>query len=466
MLSPAVAEETEVNNFDSCYLDGWSNALRCKKIPVGEGEAAVDLAIMIAPAVNDVGLEPLYLLAGGPGQAASYLTPILNALYKVNQSRAIVLVDRRGSGYSAAFDCGIDGEVHMDLDAITDQFATCYHENAAFAKTLHSRQAVEDLEKVRLHLGHKKIALWGGSWGTRTALLYQQWFPDSLSVLILDAVAPIDTKVFLTAQAAENALIKLEEDCNRDPVCSAFGDWRSSLDNLLTHWDERAVNFPDPHSGNKIEAETPRSFLQNLIRTALYTPETAAQLPYTISQVEEGNYLPLSGLAGLLSDDGSMSMGLTLSVACAEELNRTSEEELAVDIRDSFLGDAFFEIFAEGCKVWPVSPIVYGVPEERSHPVLIISGEADPITPYYYAEQSLDYLTESKQLVVPGGGHINTMRGCIPKLINDFLKSPLNSLDSNCITEIQRPPFMAGAFGPEIDKAASSELLSGQGDNK
>ncbi|WP_444934807.1 alpha/beta fold hydrolase [Microbulbifer sp. JTAC008] len=465
-LSPAVAEEREENNFESCYLDGWSHALHCTKIPVGEGEAAVDLAIMIAPAVNDIGLEPLYLLAGGPGQAASFLTPILNALYKVNQSRAIVLVDRRGSGYSAAFDCGIDGEVHMDLEAVTDQFSTCYLENSSFAKTLHSRQAVDDLEEVRLQLRHKKIALWGGSWGTRTALLYQQWYPESLSVLILDAVAPIDSKVFLTAQAAEKALLKLEKDCSQDPVCSEFGDWRSDLDSLLRDWDGRASNFPDPHSGRTMETSVPRSFIQNLIRTALYTPETAAQLPYAISQAEEGNYLPLSGLVGLLSDDGSMSMGLTLSVACAEELNRTTEEELAADIRDSFLGDAFFEIFAEGCKVWPVSPITYEVPEERNHPVLIISGEADPITPHYYAEQSLGYLSELKQVVVPGGGHINSMRGCIPKLIDDFLKSPLASLDSDCIADIQRPPFMAGAFGPEIDKAVSSELLSSQGDNK
>ncbi|WP_444929548.1 alpha/beta hydrolase [Microbulbifer sp. SSSA002] len=466
VLSQAVAEEGELSRFESCYLDGWSSALRCSKLSVGEAETAVDLAVMIAPAVNDTGLEPLYLLAGGPGQAASYLTPILKALHKVNRNRAIVMVDRRGSGYSAAFDCGLDGEVYIDLDGITQQLSTCFHANAPFAKTLHSRQAVDDLERVRLYLGHKKIALWGGSWGTRTALLYQQWYPDSLSVLILDAVAPIDTKVFLTAQAAQDALIKLEEDCRLDSVCAEFGDWRGALDSLLSDWDEQMINFPDPHTGSPMEAAIPRSFLQNLIRTALYTPETAAQLPYAISQADKGNYLPLSGLAGLLSDDGSMSMGLTLSVACAEELNRTSEEELAADIRGSFLGTAFFEIFAEGCKVWPVPPITYATPEVRHHPVLIISGEADPITPYYYAEKNLSYLTQSKRLVIPDGGHINTMRGCVPELIEDFLKSPQDSLESHCIADIQRPPFMAGAFGPEIDQALPGELLSGQGDNK
>ncbi|MCO1334315.1 alpha/beta hydrolase [Microbulbifer sp. OS29] len=458
-VSLAVASSAESDNFESCHLDGWGSSLLCTDLPVGEGDTAVDLAVMIAPAVNDIGREPIYLLAGGPGQAASHLTPILNALHKVNQDRAIVLVDRRGSGYSGAFDCGINREITMDLGVVSERLSECYLEKTTFANALNSRQAVEDLEKVRIHLGHGKIALWGGSWGTRTALLYQQWYPDSLSVLILDAVAPIDTKVFLTARAAENALRKLELDCSEDPICAELGNWRVELDQLLVSWDKSGgANFPDPRSGDRLKVDIPRSFLQNLIRTALYAPETAAQIPFAVSQAGSGNYLPLSGLAGLLSDSG-MSVGLTLSVACAEELNRTSSEELAADSRGSFLGTAFFEFFEEGCRVWPVAPFSYKKPEPRNHPVLLISGEADPITPYYYADQNLNYLSGAKHLLVPGGGHINTMRGCVPELIKIFLNSPSEALDTACLDDIQRPPFMVGFFGPEIDIPKTKEKV-------
>ncbi|WHI50808.1 hypothetical protein P3339_20670 [Microbulbifer sp. MLAF003] len=40
-----------------------------------------------------------------------------------------------------------------------------------------------------------------------------------------------------------------------------------------------------------------------------------------------------------------MSLGLTFSVACSEELHRISEEEVAADIAGAFIGRAFLEFF-------------------------------------------------------------------------------------------------------------------------
>ncbi|WP_308363849.1 MULTISPECIES: alpha/beta fold hydrolase [unclassified Microbulbifer] len=443
---------------DTCYLDGWGDPLRCYRVPL-DGDGPENLAVMVAPAVNGSGREPLYLLAGGPGQAASDLAPLLNAFRRINRERAIVMVDRRGAGRSGAFRCGFGSEMPADLETFSRQLAQCYLHKADYAETLNSRQTVADLEQVRHFLGHGRIALWGGSWGTRTALLYQQWHPESLSALVLDAVAPIDTKVFLTAGAAENALRQLERDCVEDVVCARFGDWRRQLDQLLSQWDdERAANFPDPLTGAPSEQPLARWALANAIRTALYDPKAAAQLPYAIDQTRFGNYRPLSGIAGLFaSRTDSMAMGLTFSVACAEELNRISREEVAADSADTFLGTAFFDLFKSGCEVWPVQPKPYGAPEPRDQPVLLISGDADPITPPVYAERQLDYLSRKQHLVVAGGGHINSPRGCIPELIARFLDSPGQPLDDSCVAEIRRPPFMADAFGPALDMGGAAQ---------
>ncbi|WKT61052.1 alpha/beta hydrolase [Microbulbifer thermotolerans] len=450
--------------FQTCYLDGWSNSLRCYLVAVGEGESGSELAVMVAPAVNEVGREPLYLLAGGPGQAASDLAPLLNVFRKVNRERAIVMVDRRGAGRSGAFSCGLKRDMPADLQQFSRRLADCYLERAEFANSLSSRQTVEDLERVRRYLGHGRIALWGGSWGTRTALLYQQWYPDSLSALVLDAVAPIETKVFLTATAAERALRQLEKDCERDRVCAGFGDWRGALNRLLDNWGElEATHFPDPLTGAPLETPLTRWMLANAIRTALYQPTAAAQLPYALYQAERGNLLPLSGVAGQFLDNAdSMSMGLTFSVACAEELSRITTDEVAADSADSFLGTAFYDLFASGCEAWPVDSKPYEKPQVREQPVLLISGEADPITPPYYAERQLDYLVNKQHLVVAGGGHINTPRGCIPDLIAQFLDAPFEPLAQDCVAEIRRPPFMAGAFGPALGVIGGQEPRGGQ----
>ncbi|MCA0894537.1 alpha/beta fold hydrolase [Microbulbifer agarilyticus] len=445
-----------------CHASGRADALRCYAIPVVglQTEQAAELTVLVAPALSDARREPLYLLAGGPGQASSDLVQLLNPLRKINRERDLVFVDRRGAGRSQVFDCGLSDSPPADIERFVELLADCYQADPERPLALTSRQAVEDLEQVRKVLGHEKISLWGGSWGTRTALLYQQWYPQSLQNLVLDGVAPIDSKVFLTAQAAEAALVQLQQDCTADPVCRGFGDWRSALDLILANWDKAsAVNFPDPFTGLPSEEPVESWMLANAVRTALYDPSVAAQLPFAIDQAAKGNLLPLSGIVGLFAKlEGSMAMGLTFSVACAEEVSRMQRDEIVADAAGTFLGEAFVQPFVRGCAQWPVPSQEYPVSEARSHPVLLISGSADPITPPLYAEQDLDYLENRQHLIVQGGGHINSARGCIPDLMEEFLNGGGQSLDQACVADIQRPPFMAGMFGPSLRQELRQEL--------
>ncbi|WP_233998641.1 alpha/beta fold hydrolase [Microbulbifer pacificus] len=436
---------------ESCYADGWSESLRCYRVPVGD-DGEVALSVLVAPAVNGGQHEPLYLLAGGPGQAASDLVRLLNPLRKLNRGRDIVMVDRRGGGRSNAFDCGLGTDVPSDIEAFVAKLAVCRVNSGERPLTINSRQTVDDLETVRRALGHSRISLWGGSWGTRTALLYQQWYPQSLQSLVLDGVAPIETKVFLAASAAESALVELQQACSGDPVCARFGDWRAQLDALLANWtEEQARNFPDPLTGKTVEEPIEAWMLAGAVRTALYDPGAAAQLPFAVDQASRGNYTPLSGIVGLFAEmEGAMSMGLTFSVACAEEMNRISAQDISSDAAGTFIGDGFIRVFTEGCKVWPVPEQRYEVPLPRHHPVLLISGSADPITPPKYAEEKLAYLENPQHLIVQGGGHINSMRGCIPDLILAFLDDPQATLDQECLADIHRPPFTAGNYGPAL----------------
>ncbi|GAB2524629.1 alpha/beta fold hydrolase [Microbulbifer agarilyticus] len=445
-----------------CHGSGWADALRCYAIPVTGLQAGqvAELTVLVAPSLSEAHREPLYLLAGGPGQASSDLVKLLNPLRKINRERDLVFVDRRGAGRSQVFDCGLSDSPPADIERFVELLADCYQANPERPLALTSRQTVEDLEQVRMALGHEKISLWGGSWGTRTALLYQQWYPQSLQSLVLDGVAPIDSKVFLTAQAAEAALMELQQACSADPVCRGFGDWRNALDLILVNWDKAsAVSFPDPFTGLPSEEPVESWMLANAVRTALYDPSVAAQLPFAIDQAAKGNLLPLSGIVGLFARlEGSMAMGLTFSVACAEELSRMQHDEILADAAGTFLGQAFVQPFVRGCAQWPVPSREYPVSEPRSHPVLLISGSADPITPPLYAEQALDHLENRQHLIVQGGGHINSTRGCIPDLMEEFLNSGGQPLDQACIADIQRPPFMAGMFGPSLKQELRQEL--------
>jgi hypothetical protein len=82
-------------------------------------------------------------------------------------------------------------------------------------------------------------------------------------------------------------------------------------------------------------------------------------------------------------------------------------------------------------------------------PTLLLSGEADPITPPKYAEQVAAGLTNSRHLILPGYGHDVSLVGCMPAVITNFIADgSLTNLNVSCVDEITPPPFFVSPTGP------------------
>jgi proline iminopeptidase len=101
--------------------------------------------------------KPVVFLHGGPGggSLADYRRYFDPASYR------IVLFDQRGSGKSTP---------HANLEENT---------------TWH---LVDDIEKIREHLGIDRWQVFGGSWGSTLALAYAQTHPDRVSELLLRGI--------------------------------------------------------------------------------------------------------------------------------------------------------------------------------------------------------------------------------------------------------------------------------------
>ena len=56
-------------------------------------------------------------------------------------------------------------------------------------------------------------------------------------------------------------------------------------------------------------------------------------------------------------------------------------------------------------------------------PTLLLSGEADPVTPPADAERAARGLTHHRHLVLSGEGHGQVDTGCVPRLMAEFLDS-------------------------------------------
>jgi pimeloyl-ACP methyl ester carboxylesterase len=107
------------------------------------------------------------------------------------------------------------------------------------------------------------------------------------------------------------------------------------------------------------------------------------------------------------------------------------------------------------CEFWPRGeiPAEYYKPVNSDAPVLILSGQLDPITPPRWGEHIAKYLTNAKHLVVPGVGHGTLGQGCVGRLVSRFLdEGTAANLDAACIEQLSRPPFFVSTTGPRAGK--------------
>ena len=182
----------------------------------------------------------------------------------------------------------------------------------------------------------------------------------------------------------------------------------------------------------------------------LYSTSGASQVPLFMHQAAIGNFVPLAQIAltfrkGIVS---SGSNGMYLSVTCAEDLPWIKLEQAVRSAQGTFLGDYRLRQQSEACALWPRGnvPADYSKPVSSNAPVLILTGEWDPVTPPSNGDAAARYLPNSKHIVAPDGGHgFGGLDGleCIQKLLDQFVETGnAKDLDVGCVGAVKRHAFM------------------------
>jgi pimeloyl-ACP methyl ester carboxylesterase len=141
------------------------------------------------------------------------------------------------------------------------------------------------------------------------------------------------------------------------------------------------------------------------------------------------------------------SNGMYLSVTCAEDLPWIKPGEGERNAADTFLGDYRLTQQREACALWPRAAIErdYSQPVRSDVPVLIITGEWDPVTPPSNGDGAAKALKNSLQLVVPHGAHgLGGLEGidCIDRLMTEFVeRGTTKGIDTTCVQSIHRKGF-------------------------
>ena len=245
------------------------------------------------------------------------------------------------------------------VEEIAAQVRQCRDALTANPRLYTHAESLADVDEIRERLGYETINLWGGSWGTRAALLYALRYPEATRSLVLDGAAPLDLEFPRTASADANAALnRLLTDCAVDRDCArAFPNPRAMLRELEGRFAAGPVStrLKHPRTGEPTTVLLQAEMVMEIIRGALYMPRDAAAVLVAIRQAVDGDFSPLAaqGLRTASWSLDDMALGATYAVLCSEDLPRTAGVDFAADAKGSFFGTVYADVWRVRCADWP-----------------------------------------------------------------------------------------------------------------
>lgn len=455
------------SDFGSCPRDGDTPlpglvaSSRCAVFRRPENPDApdgrqVELQVMIVPAVRPLPEpDPFVILVGGPGQAATVdALQVVPAFERIRRDRDILLVDQRGTGRLSPFDCDFDegeslyAESELLLEEQTRLLQACLDSIDADPRYYTTDLAVRDLDAIRDWLGYRELNLWGVSYGTRVALAYLKYFPDTTRTVVIDGVAPPGVLPLEAARDGKRALQLVLDLCREESACAAaFPQLRAHYEELRVRYAEPVhVDLRDPNDGTVTDIELRAAYIEGMLFQMLYSREATRLIPLFIEQLHAGNLQPLTWVN---NTSAGVNVGMHYSVICSEDVPLISDAELEAAAADDVLVYEFLvRPRMEGCELWPSRelPADFFEPVSSDKPVLIFSGTQDPVTPRRWGERVAETLPNSLHLVASGVGHGVFAYGCAADLIGQFVASAAFPRSTECIERLDTRPFFT-TFG-------------------
>jgi pimeloyl-ACP methyl ester carboxylesterase len=455
-----------------CRLQGIDEKLLCGQVTVFENRQTrvgrtIGLNVVVLPAFDQkTKAEPLFDLAGGPGAAATDGVKFyVQEGKEYRRRRDVVLVDQRGTGKSNPLSIPTKKTPQHYL---SEMYPVNYVKS--LRQTLEQRAdltqyttsiAMNDLDDVRAWLGYDRIYLLGTSYGTRAALVYMRQHPERVRMVTLIGVVPTYLRMpMYHAQAAARAMDLLLQQCEQDARChEAFPQIRDEWTNVLAQLEREParVEYSPSDKSGPVMLEVQQGVFAEKIRTWMYGREQASRIPLIIHQAAHGDFGPFLREAIRPSIPDFIADGMYLSVTCAEDVPFIDQAEAARLNAGNPFGN--YRVFQQtrACGMWPQGkiPADFREPVSSNIPVLIFSGNMDPVTAPQRGEEVARYLPNSRHVIIPQAGHgVDglTEPECADRIIMEFMeKGDAKQLNVSCVERMAPPPFVTEVASPKTN---------------
>jgi len=291
--------------------------------------------------------------------------------------------------------------------------------------------------------------VFGGSYGTRAALVYLRRHGEHVRTLTLEGVAPPQYRIPLAfSRTTQNSIDQLIGRCAADDVCHKdYPDLKEEFAAIVDRLDKSPAHFEvkNRHAGATQAVTLSRGMFVANLRPLLYVPELVSAFPCMIHRAYQNDWTMYGAAVLMVRDaiDKTVDRGMSLSVICAEDIPGLTEATIGQETKGTYLGDFQLRQYQRACREWAQGaiPVDFHSPINSSVPALLISGALDPATPPEASAEAAQDLTNSRVVVVKDGTH-GTGSPCIDGLISQFVaQGSTADLAVSCADQIHLPPF-------------------------
>ncbi len=435
--------------------------------PAGGRGQALSLAVVYLRSLWPWARPPVLYIAGGPGGAtgldAAGLPLWLDWYAQVDWQADLVLYDQRGVGLSRpALDCPEVRRVRQELlDSDLPAEAQYRRQRQAQQACLrrlraqgarltryHTPANTDDALALVAALGLTRWRLYGVSYGTRVGLEILRRHPAGLEGAVLDSVYPPQMQAEREdAWLLAHALGMFERSCELidcdDSRARLAGDLRRALRRLARH-PQRVALEDAPAPAVRLDDDD----LAWLVFESQYQWDNLPRLPGAVRGLAHGRVTP--ALRELLRQsvesafDDSLSDAVANSVDCSD--NGPLDEAAFLRTLRQFPRVAAIKRLDwrySPCRFWPRGPVpaAFRAPVRSAIPVLLLSGEFDPVTPPEWAEAAAAPLERGHLFIFPAIGHgVLDSDACAVRLVRAFWADPAVPRPPACLDALYEPP--------------------------
>ena len=475
-------------------FNGYCGSIQRLLDPTRSVKGNINIAFVYYPRFDQSrpALGTLLPQEGGPGYSTRGTAgAYLNIYGSLRERRDVLIIDKRGTGLSAAIDCP---GIQTGDPADPDNLKACGDKLGAKAPLYGTKLAVDDMVAVMDAMQIDDADYYGDSYGTYVGQVFAVYHPDRLRSIILDSAYPVRAADpwfptdWVTGRNGLNLV------CKRSPSCRYLaGSASERLDRLLHELRQHSISGTAPDvDGTETDVTLDVSTLLLLVTNLGASPITYRDLDSaTRAWFDSHDAVPLLRLAAeyntpSVTDPIDFSYGLYQAVICGEypllydlgaapskrrrqyERSLEAARENRPDLFAPFTIDEALSSNADitpldTCLGWPVPPPAYPQGDPLpAHPVfptvptLVLSGDLDSVTSPEDANQAAAQFPNVVHLVIPNLTHVTAYyysdvgylpdggdtTHCVQDIVRRFI-TQLSAGDTTCIRNVRplRPPL-------------------------